>query len=139
MNEDKLLDVIEKRHVGGFNIFENFLIKRKEVMFMSLEDARKFVVDFDTDPKMRVRISEKKKEMEENNVGNFGEMDVLFSIARERGYDFTLKELKEANSSMVGEISDDELSNVAGGLDLNYADLSEPLKKMNDLLNMSIN
>ena len=30
---------------------------------MSLEDARKFVIDFDADPKLRIRIAEKKKEM----------------------------------------------------------------------------
>ena len=43
-------------------------------------------------------------------------MDLLLSIAKERGYDFTIEELKEANRKMVGEISDDELLNVAGGL-----------------------
>ena len=112
---------------------------------MSLEHARKFVVDFDADPKLRIRIAKKKKEMKENNVGNYNaenydEMDLLFSIARERGYDFTIDELKEANGSMVGEISDDELSNVAGGVDLNYADLSNTSNRnMNDLLSVSVN
>ena len=106
---------------------------------MSLEHARKFVVDFDADPKLRIRIAEKKKEMKENNAGNYDEMDLLFSIARERGYDFTIDELKEANGNMMGEISDDELSNVAGGLDLNYADLSRMSNKnMNDFLNVSV-
>ena len=103
---------------------------------MSLEHARKFVVDFDADPKLRIRIAEKKKEMKENNVGNYDEMELLFSIAKERGYDFTIDELKEANGSMVGEISDDELSNVAGGLELNYDDLlKKATKYMGDLLN----
>ena len=107
---------------------------------MSLEHARKFVVDFDADPKLRIRIAEKKKEMKENNVGNYDEMELLFSIAKERGYDFTIDELKEANGSMVGEISDDELSNVAGGLELNYDDiLKTSTKDMDDLLNVSIN
>ncbi len=103
---------------------------------MSLEHARKFVVDFDADPKLRIRIAEKKKEMKENNAGNYDEMELLFSIAKERGYDFTVDELKEANGSMVGEISDDELSNVAGGLELNYDDLlKKATKYMGDLLN----
>lgn len=107
---------------------------------MSLDHARKFVVDFDADPKIRIRIAEKKKEMKENNIDNYDEMDLLLSIAKERGYDFTIEELKEANRKMVGEISDDELLNVAGGLDLNHDVLSKtPNINMNDVLNMSMN
>ena len=106
---------------------------------MSLEHSRKFVVDFDADPKLRIRIAEKKQEMERNNIENYDEMDLLFSIAKERGYDFTIDELKEANRNMVGEISDDELLNVAGGIDLNYDELSKtPNINMNDILNVSI-
>lgn len=108
---------------------------------MSLDHARKFVVDFDADPKLRIRITKKKKEMERNNIENYDEIDLLFSIAKERGYDFTLDELKEADRNMVGEISDDELLNVAGGLDLNYEELTEsgPGVSIKDVLNVSIN
>lgn len=107
---------------------------------MSLDHARKFVVDFDADPKLRIRIAEKKKEMKENNIDDYDEMDLLFSIAKERGYDFTIDELKEANSCMVGEVSDDELSNVAGGLDYNHDALEGTSNtNINDLLNTSIN
>lgn len=106
---------------------------------MSLEHARKFVVDFDADPKLRIRIAEIKKEMQENNSENFSNMDLIFSIAKERGYNFTVDELKEANNCMFGEISDDELSNVAGGLDVNYDALSKVSHwDMSDIFNMSI-
>ena len=106
---------------------------------MSLEHARKFVVDFDADPKLRIRMAEIKKEMQENNSDDCSKMDLIFSIAKERGYDFTIDELKEVNNCMCGEISDDELLNVAGGLDLNYDALANsPNVDMSDIFNISI-
>lgn len=106
---------------------------------MSLEHARKFVVDFDADPKIRIRMAEIKKEMQENNSENCSKMDLIFAIAKERGYEFTADELKEANNCMFGEISDDELLNVAGGLDINYDALSKVSHfDMSDIFNMSI-
>lgn len=106
---------------------------------MSLEHARKFVVDFDADPKLRIRMAEIKKEMQENNSENCSKMNLIFAVAKERGYEFTVDELKEANNCMLGEISDDELLNVAGGLDVNYDVLSNMSHlDMSDIFNMSI-
>lgn len=108
---------------------------------MSLKDARKFVVDFDSDPKLRLRIAEIKVKKDRENLTNYDKLKIMQTVARERGYNFTMDELKEANNCAFGEMDDFDLTNVAGGLASNKYALSRafPVSSIGDLFDVEIN
>ena len=60
------------------------------------------------------------------------------TAARERGYNFTVDELKEANDCTFGEMDDMELLNVAGGLVSNKEALNKafPAVSIGELFDM---
>lgn len=76
---------------------------------MSKEDIRKFQEELQKNAEL-----ERKLDALQLSHENFEE---LISLAKEAGFDFTLDELKEANSKPVTEeLSIDELEKVVGGL-----------------------
>ena len=107
---------------------------------MSLKDARKFVVDFYSDPTLRLKMVQTKLNKGKSNLSNYGKLSLIKIAARERDYNFTMDELKEANNCTFGEIEDLELSNVAGGLATNKYALSQsfPIKAIGDLFYMDM-
>ena len=107
---------------------------------MSLKDARKFIVDFDSDPTLRLKIAQIKLEKDKNNLSNFDKLTLMQTAARDRGYRFTMDELKEANNCTFGEIEDLELVNVAGGLTTNKHALSQafPITSIGDLFDIDM-
>ena len=107
---------------------------------MSLKDARKFIVDFGSDPTLRLKIVQIKLEKGKKNLSNFDKLTLMQTAARERGYHFTMDELKEANNCTFGEVEDLELVNVSGGLTTNKFALSQafPIKSIADLFNIDL-
>lgn len=62
------------------------------------------------------------------------------TAARDRGYHFTMDELKEANNCTFGEVEDLELVNVSGGLTTNKHALSQafPITSIDDLFDIDL-
>lgn len=72
---------------------------------MALESAKKFLADAAADKTLETKI-------DKEAAGD--KMEAIAAAAKELGYDFTASELKEAAMG-DGELSLDELENVAGG------------------------
>ncbi len=107
---------------------------------MSLKDARKFIVDFGSDPTLRLRIAQIKLKKDKNNLSNFDKLTLMQTAARDRGYHFTMDELKEANNCTFGEVEDLEVVNVSGGLTTNRHALSQafPITSIGDLFDIDM-
>ena len=107
---------------------------------MYLKDARKFIVDFGSDPTLRLEIVKIKLKKGKNNLSNFDKLTLMQTAARDRGYRFTMDELKEANNCTFGEVEDLELVNVSGGLTTNKHALSQafPITNIGDLFDIDL-
>lgn len=107
---------------------------------MSLKDARKFIVDFGSDPTLRLKIAQIKLKKDKNNLSNFDKLTLMQTAARDRGYHFTMDELKEANNCTFGEVEDLEVVNVSGGLTTNRHALSQafPITSIGDLFDIDM-
>ena len=107
---------------------------------MSLKDARKFIVDFGSDPTLRLKIAQIKLKKDKNNLSNFDKLTLMQTAARDRGYHFTMDELKEANNCTFGEVEDLEVVNVSGGLTTNRHALSQafPITSIGDLFDVDM-
>ena len=107
---------------------------------MSLKDARKFIVDFGSDPTLRLEIVKIKLKKGKNNLSNFDKLTLMQTAARDHGYRFTMDELKEANNCTFGEVEDLELVNVLGGLTTNKHALSQafPITNIGDLFDIDL-
>ena len=107
---------------------------------MSLKDARKFIVDFGSDPTLRLKIAQIKLKKDKNNLSNFDKLTLMQTAARDRGYHFTMDELKEANNCTFGEVEDLEVVNVSGGLTTNKHALSQafPITSIGDLFDVDM-
>lgn len=73
---------------------------------MALENAKKFMSDAQTDPSIQNKI--------DTGAVEGDKLEALAKAAKDLGYDFTADELKAAVKG-EGELSEDELDNVAGG------------------------
>ena len=71
---------------------------------MSKAEVQRFTDDLKTDAALKDAVKA---------VGNEAE---LIELAKGKGYDFTLDELKAFAETMKGELSEEELERVAGGV-----------------------
>lgn len=72
---------------------------------MSVEQAKSFIEKLNSDEAFR------------NQVAAASDNEARLSIAREAGYDFLLEDLQQSIPAQAdGELSDDQLESVAGGL-----------------------
>ena len=79
---------------------------------MSKESAKEFMLKLSEDSKMLEGLGEHSKDAQNEDE----RLQSICSLAKEKGYEFSLTELKDVmQESQEAGMSDDELENVAGG------------------------
>lgn len=86
---------------------------------MSMENVKEFLALVKTDEGLARKVVELKDSLQDGaNLGN--ELEILaekvLPLAKAHGLEFTVEEFLEYSNSMAGELSDDDLLNVSGGL-----------------------
>ena len=90
----------------------------KEGKIMSVEYAKKFQKDLEENEELRKKFDE---EMAAEGVASEKDYKAVVKIAQKLGYDITEEDFESAKSANIenlekGELSDDELDKVAGGV-----------------------
>ena len=80
---------------------------------MALEEAIKFLEY----AKSNADLDDKINQILSSNAGKIDKYSPIIPVAKEKGYRFTISELEEALLMPEREFDEDELLNVAGGLD----------------------
>ena len=71
---------------------------------MSMEELKRFGADV-----------KENKELQEAAKAAGDDAEAITKLANEKGYDFTVEDLKAAKEEAKGELSEEQLDNVAGG------------------------
>lgn len=91
---------------------------------MALEEAIKFLEY----AKSNADLDDKINQILSSNAGKIDKYSPIIPVAKEKGYRFTISELEEALLMPEREFDEDELLNVAGGLDSQLNDTNSKCK-----------
>ena len=91
---------------------------------MALEEA----IEFLEYAKSEADLDDKINQLISSNAGKIDKYSPIIPIAKEKGYRFTISELEEALLMPQNDFDEDELLNVAGGLDSESNDSNSTCK-----------
>lgn len=99
---------------------------------MSISNAKTFVINFYSSPSLRIKIAKIKI----NNLNKKERLKIIISIAKKLGFNFTKKELYLALKTSFYKLTEKELKNIKGGLNINENMLNESNLKLQDFLDV---
>lgn len=105
---------------------------------MSFQSARQFIVDFYTNPILRMKIYK----IQNKKINHAEQISKILMLAKNNGYKFSLFELIKAVrfKQKVQTLHKNELAHIFGGACLNYDEFNKANRKLKSIEQMlSIN